>query len=382
MVLVFCFSAGCRVNAVQAGAGQAPLNPQDELVLLDAAQGWEARLLWTSDGGVWTVALLDVIEQCAGPEVVALDDRGRCALLGFYASKVSLWQPVMDGLWLGGVAHDDLDSKAPGAELYVGGKRGNLYQVVPLPQGGFNSRVIAYFPGKEIHTLVSADMTLAVPGNELYAALLTGELYLLDPSSRAENGEWKAVLVHKDPGRIRDAVVFESDKDAEDTIVYASRSGRVVLLEPRPQGFLEEVLYTCPQGLARIDQATGSDGSRILYVAGDDGQVMRFEDREGRPWSRELIYAGPAGARGVAAGRFDEDPGKESIAIFGYSGNVEILRKEPTGKWFAETIFTDVDKGHWLSAGELDDRNGTDEIVISGYGRRVVMLSRPSGYGL
>jgi hypothetical protein len=220
-----------------------------------------------------------------------------------------------------------------------------------------------------------------IPGNELYAALLTGELYLLDPSSAGGSGEWEKILVHKDPGRIRDAVVIESDREGGDALVYASRSGRAVRLEPGPQGFHEEVLYTCPQGLARIDQARRHDGARIFYVVGDDGQVTRIE-RKGDSWSRELIYAGPAGARGVAAGHFDKDPLKETIALFGYSGNVEILRRDATGTWRGETIFTDVDKGHWLCAGELDDRNGTDEIVVSGYGKRVVMLSRPPGYGL
>ena len=50
--------------------------------------------------------------------------------------------------------------------------------------------------------------------------------------------------------------------------------------------------------------------------------------------------------------------------------------------WSAETIFDDREKGHWLAAAELDGRNGTDEIIGSGYGARIVLLSRPPGYGL
>ena len=94
-----------------------------------------------------------------------------------------------------------------------------------------------------------------------------------------------------------------------------------------------------------------------------------------------MVYAGPPGARGIAVGRFFEDPEEEGLALFGYSGVVEILRRNAAGEWISEKIFEDVDKGHWLTVGELDDRNATDEIVISGYGGRVVLLSRPPGYG-
>ena len=68
------------------------------------------------------------------------------------------------------------------------------------------------------------------------------------------------------------------------------------------------------------------------------------------------------------------------MAIFGYSKNVELLTRTDDG-WQAETLFEDRDKGHWLSAAELDGRNGTDEILLSGYGARIVLLSRPPGYG-
>ena len=50
--------------------------------------------------------------------------------------------------------------------------------------------------------------------------------------------------------------------------------------------------------------------------------------------------------------------------------------------WRVETVFGSDDQGHWLTVGELDGRNGTDELVASGYGARMVLLSRPPGYGL
>jgi len=98
-------------------------------------------------------------------------------------------------------------------------------------------------------------------------------------------------------------------------------------------------------------------------------------------WSSELIYAGPQGPRGIAVGRFHEDPDLESVAVFGYSARVELLTRGPAG-WELETLFVDRDKGHWLTVAELDGRNGTDELVLSGYGARVVLLARPPGYAL
>jgi hypothetical protein len=108
--------------------------------------------------------------------------------------------------------------------------------------------------------------------------------------------------------------------------------------------------------------------------------VYRHERTGADTWQSELIYSGPQGMRGVAAGRFDADPKVETIALFGYSKKIEILTRGVEG-WRVETAFEDRDKGHWIAAGELDGRNGTDELVASGYGGRIVLLSRPPGFG-
>jgi len=79
---------------------------------------------------------------------------------------------------------------------------------------------------------------------------------------------------------------------------------------------------------------------------------------------------------------FHPDPEVESVAVFGYSGKVQLLTRGPGDTWDVETIFEDRDRGHWLSVAELDGRNRTDEILGSGYGGRVFLLSRPPGYGL
>jgi hypothetical protein len=135
-------------------------------------------------------------------------------------------------------------------------------------------------------------------------------------------------------------------------------------------------------GFGRLALCPGSQpGSTVLYATRDDGVILRLAQHEGA-WERELVYAGPAGPRGIAAGRFDADPGVETIAIFGYSSRVELLSRSGPGAWRAETIFTDRDRGHWLCAAELDGRNATDELLGSGYGGRVFLLAREPGYGL
>jgi hypothetical protein len=134
-------------------------------------------------------------------------------------------------------------------------------------------------------------------------------------------------------------------------------------------------------GMGRLALAPASTGAGpVLYATHDDGRILRAARGAGGAWRTEVIYHGPLGPRGVVAGPFDEDPAVETVAVFGYSGKVELLTRGPEG-WRAETIFEDRDKGHWLAVAELDGRNGTREILTSGYSGRIVLLSRPPGYG-
>ena len=69
------------------------------------------------------------------------------------------------------------------------------------------------------------------------------------------------------------------------------------------------------------------------------------------------------------------------MAIYGYSGRVELLSRKGEGAWQVQTIFKDPDKGHWVAVCEVDGRNATQELVASGFGGRIVLLARPVGYG-
>ena len=111
-----------------------------------------------------------------------------------------------------------------------------------------------------------------------------------------------------------------------------------------------------------------------LDFEADDGGG--FEADLERLWIRYEVSE----AFQIAAGRFHQDPKVETVAVFGYSGKVQLLSRIE-GKWKVETLFQDTDKGHGLAVAELDGRNNTRELLSSGYSGRIVMLARPAGYG-
>lgn len=377
-VLAILGVTGCH------SSGRSPslsTDPSQGEVRLAATGGFDAYMVHQGDVGVWTVKCLQVLEDTGSPQVVSLDDKGRCLILSTYSGKWTPTVAVHDREWLGGIAHADIDPRRAGKELYVGGKRGNLYQVWPHAQGGFDANVIAYLPGNEIHTLVADDLDRDRPGNELIAFTRPGGLYMLE--SRSDGGaSFDCRFLQNLPGRVRDAIVLRTKNHELLGVATVSSAGEVGLLrfeEGKPKW---AVLFQTQMGLGRIAAKPQiGDDPLVLYVTCDDGRILRLERRKDGSFAPEVIYAGPQGPRGVAAGRFHADAEVESIAIFGYSKKVQLLTRL-NNHWRVETIFEDLDKGHWLTVGELDGRNATDEIILSGYGSRVIMLARPPGYGM
>ena len=232
--------------------------------------------------------------------------------------------------------------------------------MIPHAHGTLEARLVGHLEGREIHTIVLDDLEPDRPGLEMIFFTWPGGLYRVVRDARGPAIEKIGDL----PARIRDAVVLPGTPPR---IATVSRGGRLSLLEfKKGQAEWREV-FRVKSGMGRIARR-----GEILYTVCDDGRVYRFAGAKLEP---ELIYAGPLGMRGVVAGRFHEDPGVESIAVFGYSGKVELLARTAAG-WSVETIFEDRDKGHWICTTEVDGRNATDEIVCSGYGGRVVMLHR------
>lgn len=362
-------------------AQESPLpNPATEEVPLPAPPGWNASLVYASPYGIWTVRCFDVFPHLGSPELVGLDDFGRCTVLVSYSGKWTPNQTVEDRAWLGAIAHVDLDDTIPGPELYTGGKNGNLYQIVAHEEMGFDTRILARVRALELHTFVSGDLLADRPGCEMLAFALSGEVFDL----RMHGGQATFPQIAKLPGRVRDAVVLDrSDREGDPWIATVMRAKRVALVRHRGETIESKVILEEPMGFGRIARRSWRPGSPdVLYVTRDDGVVLRLEERPDGTWQREMIYAGPQGLRGIVSGRFDANPEAETVAVFGYSKKVQLLTRLPGKPWRVETIFTEIDKGHWLEVAELDGRNATQEIVGSGYGARIFLLSRPPGYGL
>ncbi len=356
--------------------------PTDEEIPVPALGGWQGTLVVESDSGIWTNGTLKAFAQYGCPEVFGLDDKGRCIVCWSYSGKWTPVQTTEDKEWLGALVQLDLDPHRPGEEIYTGGKRGNLYQIQFHREGQTDVNLIAKFPALEIHTLVAGDLVPSRPGNELLLFTLNGETFEVAPKG---DGKFETRLVASLSGRVRQALLLPSRPGETPWIAAVMRSGEVALMRWSAEGLeVKNVLHE-PMGFGRCALKPGAvaGGPFVLYVTRDDGVILRLSGRpEDSSWTREMIFAGPQGPRGIAAGRFDADPAVETVAVFGYSTRVELLSRRPGQPWTSEVIFQDRDKGHWLSVAELDGRNSTDELLASGYGKRLVLLSRPPGYGV
>jgi hypothetical protein len=353
-----------------AGPGDDNEDPRDGRVTLPGRSGWDASLVLDNKGvGIWTVDSFPVFPQYACPEVVGLDNDGRCHVLVSYSGRWTPITAVHDTKWLGGLAHGDVDPRTDGTEIYVGSQRGNLYQIVAYPQTALDNRLIAHFRGREVHTIVAGDVDPRTDGRELLVFTRPGGLFRVTPTGK--DGKWETTHLQDLDGRVRSAVKIG------DAIATVSRTGKLALLRMTKDGPKWETVYQAKMGMGRI--AFAPERPNVLYTTHDDGRILRHERREGG-WRTEVIYLGPEGPRGVAAGRFDADPDVETVAVFGYSGKVQLLTRRADG-WHVDTLFQDKDKGHWLAVAEVDGRNATREIISSGYSGRIVLLSRPAGYG-
>jgi len=364
-----------------ASARPALPDPSKGQVVLSETAGWRADLVHDQgDVGIWTLKSFDFFPQYGTPELVGLDDKGRCHIYWSYSGK---WTPVTtiaDGVWLGGLDVGDVDPRVPGRELYTGGKSGNVFEVVPYPDGGVDNRRIANLGRREVHTLVVADVLADRPGDELVAFTSPGGLYVLAPRRDGLDGFENLVMTDL-PGRVRDAILLPRASGGATEIATVSRAGALEILRFEGDSPRWTTVHALQQGRGRIALRPSSAGANtVLYTTADDGTVWRHE-RSGSEWDNARIYSGPQGLRGIAAGRFSADAKEETVVVFGYGASVEMLTRRGA-KWTVETIFEDRDKGHWITACEVDGRNATDEIALSGYGARAVLLSRPSGFGL
>jgi len=369
---------GCATTGGAKKPAEPAAPPAAEELMV--AGGWEATLVHDNQGiGVWTVESFPVFPDLGCPDIVGLDDRGRLLVNVMYGGRWSLAPVIHDHEWLGGLAHGEIDPRVEGPEVYTGGKRGNLYQVGAFPGGVLDCRRIAHLPGREIHILVAGDFDPRTPGREVLAFTNPGGLFRLTPTG--PDGRFETEHLMDLVSRVRDAVVLPAAEGEPPAVVTATRGGRLEMLRNGADGPQWSVIHEERMGMGRVALRPPEAGQPlVLYSTLEDGRVLRHE-QDGTTWKTETIHRGPAGPRGVTAGRFAEDPGTETVAVFGYGMRVEVRTRGDEG-WTAETIFTDTDKGHWMATAEVDGRNGTREIVTCGYSGRIVLLSRPPGYGL
>ncbi|MBI5852721.1 MAG: ABC transporter substrate-binding protein [Planctomycetes bacterium] len=354
--------------------------PTDGEVPLACAPDWTAFLVHDAGAGIWTVKSFDVLPWYGCPEIVGMDDKGRCTILSSYSGKWTPNDTVFDGQWLAPVGHADVDPRREGKELYVGGKSGNLYQLALRGEHEWDKLEIAHWT-EEIHTIVAGELRPERPGAELVAFLKNGDVFELVAGGAQGFASQRLGTL---PGRVRDAVVVPGrEAGAAPRIVTVSRAGEVAMIELRGDGLARTVMLQEPMGFGRVARRPPRAGrGEVFYITRDDGLVLRLEERADGSFARNEVYAGPQGLRGVAAGRFTNDPTDECVAVFGYSARVQLLVRKGEGPWHVSDLFTDLDRGHWLDVAELDGRNGTDELIASGYGGRIVLLARPPGYAL
>jgi hypothetical protein len=381
-ILLLLFVAACASVAPPPPPTPAAPNALEHEVVLGERAGFVASLVLDlgPDTPLWTVASTKVFPSYGCDEVLGLDDKGHLHVLESYSGRWTPHSTIADPAWLGGFAQGDVDARVPGPEVYVAGKSGNVYEVVAHRSGVVDNRWIGNLEGREVHTLVAADVAPDHPGAELLAFTNPGALFVGAPRADADGFAFQKLADL--PGRVRDAVVLPREANGPVEIATAARSGRIELFR-FTNGTLQHVLiHGAPMGAGRIALRPEVAGQPlVLYSTRDDGSIWRHARRAADDWGNEAIYLGPQGPRGIAAGRFDRDAAIETVLVCGYSGKVELLRRDAAG-WRAETVFEDRDKCHWIARAELDGRNTTDEAVVTGYGGRIVLLSRPPGYGL
>lgn len=379
-------AAGCIAQDTADATFQAPAptpagaDPTKAEVPLPALGGWRGTLVVDqAPVGIWTVMAMDVFPQFGCDDIAALDDKGRFHAFWSYSGK---WTPVTtvhDGKWLGGLAQADVDPRVPGREIYVGSQNGNVWQITQHLETFLDCRLVAQLPGCEVHTLVAGDFDPRREGAELLVFTRPGALHELAPRRDGLDG-FTSELLQPLEGRIRDALVLPGT-EGPPRVATVGRHGKVETLRIGSAGPEWHTVHEVAMGAGRLALKPRAAGEAlVLYSVTDDGRVFRHEEEARDRWRTELVYAGPQGHRGCAAGRFDADPAVETVAVFGYSRQVELLTRQ-NGVWTVETLFVDREPGHWLAAGELDGRNGTDELIASGYSGRVVLLARPPGYG-
>lgn len=351
-----------------------------------AAPGWTGQVIHSGPDGVWYARVAEFVDAYGPPEVLVTDDAGRVLVLTPYSGKWTARSVIPDRQWLALNTPAAVDPAAPGSQLYVAGRAGNVHQVVVQEDAfgdwSLRSRELGHAAGEEFHAVVAGDLDPERPGGEVLAFGITGAVYLLHPGAGEEaTRPFEMRRVGTALGRVRDTVL--RDTTGGPCVLGVSRAGHLLEFRLRAGALEQRTLLREPMGLGRIARGPAQGpGSGALWVTRDDGVLLRLELADDGGLTRERVFVGDQGLRGVAVGRF-HTPAREAVAVYGYGSKVQVVsRADPDSPWEVETLYDNPDRGHWLAVGELDGRNATDEIIATGFGGRVVLLARPVGYGV
>ncbi|MFT5052041.1 MAG: hypothetical protein ACI8QZ_003472 [Chlamydiales bacterium] len=374
-LLILILASTLPAACITAGdESEDPLRALHE-TRLPALAGWTARAVMPHGAAPLTrVEALEMFAEETAPALVALDRRGRCWILTPVEGGWSAWQTVHDRRGLTAIAQGEVDARMDRSETFVGGAAGNLYLVGGHARGTVDARLVAQFPGVEIHALLSGDLDPFSKGDELLVFTHPKGTYRV--RADGPDGTFTSDQIQGLDVGVRDALLLPFEVGKLPTFASASDSGRIELSSLTPEGPQRAILFDGASAATRLALAPERSGrGPTLYSSLDDGRILRHERRASGNWTTETLHSGPAGPLGLAAGQFDPDPAVETLAVFTADGSVTMLSKRAE-RWRAQILFEDLERGTWLRAAELDPRNSTDEILACGDAGRVIVLAR------
>jgi hypothetical protein len=328
-----------------------------------ADSGWSATVAYEGKSGFSGVAIGDADADSPGLEVAGASESGEIVLVRFPKGKPEATVLLRHGHEMTGLLVADIDPALPGAELYAGGSA----------RGGDDNGVVFqfHFAGGKMGTrrlletdgYVHAMARLDGDPPRLVVTTYSGRVLLATP----DPDKWALRAIHEEPRdlgveglKIKDVRTGPFAGRPARTILFAAKSGRIVLLDP-DDASKTELCRIEEGGVARLSDV--DDGG--IWVACNDGRLLRL-DRDG---AREVFRSSEA-LRGAVVGRFAVPGGEARLAVYGYDRVCRAIRVE--GGDFP--LFTDSERGHWLAAGDLVPGNGSDELALAILSGRILIL--------
>lgn len=331
-----------------------------------AESGWTATVAYEGTGGFSGVAVGDADASSPGLEVAGASESGEIVLVRFARGAPKATVLLRHGHEMTGLLVADIDPSLPGAELYAGGSG----------HGGDDNGVVFQFhvAGEEVKRrrlletdgYVHAMARLDGDPPRLVVTTYSGRVLLAAPGP----GEWGLRAIHEEPRalgveglKIKDVRTGAFAGRPARSILFAAKSGRIVLLDP-DHASKTELCHIQEGGVARLSDVV--DGG--IWAACNDGRLLRI-DRDG---AKEVYRSGDP-LRGVAVGRFAVPGGEARLAVYGYDRRCHALIGRGGG--FEDfPLFEDSGRGHWLAAGDLVPGNGSDELALASLSGRILIL--------